>query len=119
MTKANLLPKFFRVDSSVKTLDIQGKEWFDKVNGNSYNSVQVVVNFGLKNEFSFSVPIQYGYGNYFEQSAFEKLVEVGVFSGKYSHRERRDSGKLIVNSDITRDCLKREVKEHGEALQTV
>lgn len=33
--KNSIVPKYFRKDVSVKTLDIQGKEWFDKINGNS------------------------------------------------------------------------------------
>ena len=43
----------------IKTLDITAKEWFDKVNGNSYFSAQVTVNFGMEGQqvinCSFSV----------------------------------------------------------------
>ena len=119
MKKHAIVPKNFKVDTSIKTLEIHGKEWFDRVNGNSYNSVQVFVNEGMKNAFSFSIPFQYGYGNYFEQSAIEHLVKVGVLSGKFSHRDRVHSGKLKIESYKTEKCLQREVKAHGTALQTI
>ena len=31
----------------MKTLDINAREWFDKVNGNSYFSAQIVVDYDL------------------------------------------------------------------------
>lgn len=118
MKKHTIVPKNFHVDTSIKTLEIHGKEWFDRVNGNSYNSVQVFVNEGMKNAFSFSIPFQYGYGNYFEQSAIEHLVKIGALSSKWSHRDRVNNGKLKITSYKTEKCLQREVRAHGKALQT-
>lgn len=112
--KNSTVPKYFRKDVSIKTIDIQGKEWFDKVNGNSYNSVCVSVNHGLKNEFSFSIPFQYGYGNYFEQSAFEHLQKIGVVTDRSTITRRAWENKVKVNSYIERKCLQREVKAHGK-----
>lgn len=34
----------------IKTIDITAKEWFDRVNGNSYHSVRTVINYGMKDE---------------------------------------------------------------------
>ena len=34
----------------VKTIDVQVKEWFDKVNGNSYFAGIITINFGMKND---------------------------------------------------------------------
>ena len=34
----------------IKTIDIQAKEWFDKVNGNSYFSANVTINYGHENQ---------------------------------------------------------------------
>ena len=119
MKKHSIVPKNFRVNTSIKTLEIHGKEWFDRVNGNSYNSVQVFVNEGMKNAFSFSIPFQYGYGNYFEQSAIEHLVKIGVMSKGSRYWDRVNSGKLKITSYKTEKCLQREVKAHGKALQTI
>ena len=45
-----------------KTIDIQAKHWFDKVNGNSYFCGTVTLNYGMKNEETFLMPFQNGYG---------------------------------------------------------
>ena len=46
------------------------KEWRDKVNGNSYFSVQVK---NLKNGKIMYMPYQYGYGNHFEDEVKQLL----------------------------------------------
>jgi len=46
------------VNTTIKTLDIQAKEWFDKVNGNSYFSAQVTINFGMPDEKTLYAPLQ-------------------------------------------------------------
>ena len=107
------LPKYFRKDSSIKTVEITGREWFDKVNGNSYNSVQVIVNQGLKNEFSFKIGIQYGYGDYYIQSAVEQLVKMGAASEYNQFFRLSNNNKFKLFTHITRNCRKSEVKEWG------
>lgn len=119
MKKHAIVPKNFKVNTSIKTLEIHGKEWFDKVNGNSYNAVQVFVNQGMKNAFSFSIPFQYGYGNYYEQSAIEHLVKIGVMSDKFRWWDRVHAGKMKVTSYKTEKCLQRDVKAFGKMLQTI
>ena len=62
----------------VKTIDINAREWFDKVNGNSYFSAQVVVNYGYESEKIFILPFQYGYESQYIYSSFEKLRNEGI-----------------------------------------
>lgn len=112
----SIVPKYFRTDSSIKTLDITAKEWFDKAYGNSYHSVQVVVNYKMKNEFSFSIPLTYGYGDHYEQSTWEALIKLKVFSSKGAYFDKRRSNKITFNSSIETDHLKRDVKNFGLEL---
>jgi hypothetical protein len=105
----NIRPKFFRKNTSVKSILIDSREWFDKVNGNSYWSSVVIVNRGCKNEVYFSVPLQYGYGNYHEQRVFEILEEQNICD-KYFARENRN----LVNSHII-SGLKRDAVAHGKS----
>jgi len=68
-----------------KQIIVQGRKWFDKVNGNTYFSclVQVPTEQGFK---SFNIPRQYGYG---EQWQFESVVvlrKLGFF--KEDSRQR-------------------------------
>lgn len=92
----------------VKTIDIQAKEWFDKVNGNSYFAGEITVNFGLKDEQRFVMPFQYGYGDSYLQNAKSILLKKGLIDTISSY-ELRESG-IIVNSSIKRNCLKRDLK---------
>ena len=101
-------PKFFRTDSSVKSILITTKYWFDKVNGNSYNSNVIIVNFGLKNEFCISVKFTYGYGNYGEQVSLEVLQALNIISSPYDPLIR--SKLMTVKHD---NCLKRDVTSWG------
>jgi len=59
----------------IKTIDIQAKEWFDKVNGNSYFAALVTLNFGMPGEKQIKLPFQYGYGNQYEQETLAELQE--------------------------------------------
>jgi len=95
---------------NVKTIDIQAKEWFDKVNGNSYFAGVVTVNYGMDNAKEFIMPFQYGYGDSYRNRAIEVLKEKGLIN---SDKEwvLRDKG-IIVRSNIVRKCKQRELKEY-------
>jgi len=56
-----------------RSLFIEGREWFDKVNGNSYFSARIWVDGGQV----AILPFQYGYGSQFEYEAQKKLLELG------------------------------------------
>jgi len=56
-----------------KSLFIEGREWFDKVNGNSYFSARIWVDGGQV----AILPFQYGYGDQFLYEAQKKLLELG------------------------------------------
>ena len=57
----------------LRSLFIEAREWFDKVNGNSYFSAQIQVN----GEVVATLPFQYGYERHFEYEAQKKLLEMG------------------------------------------
>ena len=56
-----------------KSVFIEGREWFDKVNGNSYFSARIWVDGGQV----AILPFQYGYGDQFQYEAQKKLLELG------------------------------------------
>ena len=66
-----------------RSLFIEGREWFDKVNGNSYFSARIWVD----GEQVAILPFQYGYGSQFEYEAQKKLLELGWLpqEGKNQH----------------------------------
>ena len=58
-----------------KSITINAKEWFDKVNGNSYFAGTIQVD-----DKEYLMPFQYGYGTQFEQEAKKLLTEFNVIS---------------------------------------
>ena len=100
------------MQNTIKTLDINAKEWFDRINGNSYFSGQIIVNYGLTDEKRFFMPFQYGYGDSFQWQALKNLQEIGLLANDISHFwQLRDKGIRIRTSK--RKALKRELKEEN------
>lgn len=96
---------------TIKTIDINARTWFDKVNGNSYFSAIVVVNYGLPTAKELKLPFQYGYGSYYEEAAKGALIEAGLITsngmqGLYSYCQ---DNSIILRSNNQKGCLKREV----------
>lgn len=93
----------------IKTIDIQAKEWFDKVNGNSYFSANITLNYGMKNQKSYSLPFQYGYGEHYIDMAKELLFNEGYFKeNDYLWRLCKEN-KIILRTSKKENCLKREL----------
>jgi len=67
----------------ITSIAITAKEWFDKVNGNSYFSASIQVN----GEHVHTLPFQYGYGSQYEWEANRWLAENG-----YINNPRNDNG---------------------------
>ncbi len=101
--------------NQIKILDIQGKEWFDKVNGNSYWSARVTINFGMDDEKTVYVPFQYGYGSTFEYEAMRQLQTDGLIEEGTIYTPSRycADNDIILRSSIKTGCLKRDVKNWG------
>lgn len=97
----------------VKTIHVHAKEWFDKVNGNSYFSAVITLNFGLKTETELEIPFQYGYGDHYRHVAFQKCADKGYFKDvrrgeSYWRYYERKNIKSFHNKQ--ENCKKRELK---------
>lgn len=111
----------------IKTIDIQAKEWFDKINGNSYFSAIVTVNYGMAGELlkehiyspseyykekTINLPFQYGYGEQYIQEAKAALTEhdyIYTLDNKALWTYCKDND-IILRTNIQKGCLKRDVK---------
>lgn len=56
-------------------LTIIGRRWFDKVNGNTYHSVEL----WREGKMLGRVPFTYGYGSQYQQTALEMAVKLGLY----------------------------------------
>lgn len=75
-------------DSKIKrSLFVEGREWFDKINGNSYFSARIWVDGGQVAILTF----QYGYGDQFLYEAQKKLLELG-----YLPQEGKNQGLWAI-----------------------
>jgi len=98
-----------------KTIDINAKEWFDKINGNSYFSGTITLNYGMNNEETFFMPFQYGYGSQYEYEAQMTLNQFNKISSNFVEYQNLYSyckeNNIIFRSTIKRNSLKRELKQ--------
>ena len=96
----------------IKTIDIHGKSWFDRANGNSYFSAIVIVNYGMEDERVIKLPFQYGYGDSYVQAATIALHTVGMdneVSGLNLSRYCKEHN-IILRKSMHENCTKKDVK---------
>lgn len=100
--------------TKVNTIDVMAKEWLDKVNGNSYFSATVTVNFGTPTEKTVLVQFTGGYGESYVYEGMKQLKQEG-YCPEYSgnpYRWCRENG-VILRTYITDNCKKRDVMAWG------
>jgi hypothetical protein len=76
LTRSELQERRQKMENKAKierSLFVEGREWFDKINGNSYFSARIWVDGGQVAILTF----QYGYGDQFLYEAQKKLLELG------------------------------------------
>lgn len=66
----------------IKTIDVNAKEWFDKVNGNSYFSAIITLNYGMKSDATIKLRFQYGYGSSYLDMTVKELVTRKLYQGR-------------------------------------
>ena len=100
--------------TKIKTIDIHAKEWFDKVNGNSYFSATICINYGLKGQTHLELPFQYGYGDHYKYEAF-KSIQKNINKSILKNLDCMqlwsfcNDNKIILRTSKQEDCLKREL----------
>lgn len=102
--------------TKIKTIDITAKEWFDKINGNSYFSALIDINYGLKGAYTIKLPFQYGYGDHYIDMAKAELNKLGLINiEKYGNGMSQalwsycKDNKIILRTVKHENCLKREL----------
>ena len=93
----------------VQTIDINAKEWFDRINGNSYFAGSITLNFGQPDAIRYIMPFQYGYGDFYIYKALDTLETLGHITAKHT-ADLRATG-IILRSNIQRGCKKRELMQ--------
>ena len=95
MTKTELdtnAPRAF-----ARVIEINARQWFDKVNGNSYFAAYVTVwnSPEYADNVTYILPFQYGYDSQAKYTALRELLNLGVISSEREH-ELRAAGVLVT-----------------------
>lgn len=93
----------------IKTIDVNAKEWIDKINGNSYFSAVIILNYGMKNERSYVLPFQYGYGEHYIDVAKQFLFEKVYFKENDVMWRLCKENNIILRTSKKENCKKREL----------
>ena len=93
--------------TQAQTIDINAKHWFDRINGNSYFSAEITINYGQENAQTFILPFQYGYGDAYIYASLNKLRELGYINATNT-ADLREEG-IILRYHIEKNCKKREL----------
>ena len=84
-------------------------KWFDKINGDTYHSVQIT---RVEDGKTLYCPSTYGHGNHYQQTALKKMagakwlpVEYHLNDGDGYERENNYPIAWIVTNGLKRDCI--------------
>ena len=75
----------------IRSMFIECREWFDKVNGNSYFSARIWINGGQV----AILPFSYGYGDFYIYEAQKKLLELG-----YLPQENKNNNLFTISQQM-------------------
>lgn len=78
-------------NQEMRSVFVECREWFDKVNGNSYFSARIWINGGQV----AILPFQYGYGDQFIYEAQRKLIDLGYISKENENQSLYSIGKTL------------------------
>ena len=92
-----------------------GQKWRDGVNGNTYHSVRIT---RTGTGETIAVPMRYGYGDHYRQTALEAMLGAGWIPAKYGKKHPRGCTDLprferdndypiqwTVTHGLRRDCV--------------
>jgi len=97
--------------TQVKTIDIAAKQWFDKVNGNSYFAALVTINFGMSDAKEIKVPFQYGYGDASRSESLRQLQMDGILPNDGTlYDSFFQENNIIIRYNKQTGCKKAELK---------
>jgi len=92
-----------------KVIEIATREWFDKVNGNSYWSAHVFVNTSPDARDAYVFTFQYGYDRHGESVVLDTLTKLGAIPSA-RHYDLKDAGVMVISHKRT-GCRKSELMQ--------
>lgn len=88
-----------------QSIHIEGRRWFQKTYGNTYNTVYIYRN----GELAARLPMEYGYGDYYLQRAFDWLGKNGMpeLLEKHKNGAPKNYGTIYLRETMhgTNSCV--------------
>lgn len=85
-------------------ITVMAREWFDKVNGNSYFTATCYVD-----DKVLELPYQYGYGDHYQDMAIRAMEKENMLPSPVEHYESggvESLGRYCRRNKITLNCQK-------------
>ena len=97
---------------TIKAIEVNAKEWFDRLNGNSYFAGNIYVEFEGGRVDEILMPFQYGYGSQYVHEAKGLLTQFDYISSEYGQNLRSycEAHNIKFNINFRPNCLKKELK---------
>lgn len=97
---------------TIKAIEINAKEWLDRLNGNSYFAGNIFVEFDNGRIDEILMPFQYGYGSQYEYEAMALLTQFNYISLDYGQNLRTycEDNNIKFVRNFRDKCLKRDLK---------
>ena len=91
---------------------INGRRWFQKSYGNTYNTTKTLVVYSDGTTKQFFTPMQYGYGEHYKDLAIQNLVKENILpkireGNNWYHMDFKEYNIEVYSSH--RDVLKRDL----------
>jgi hypothetical protein len=90
---------------------LEVKEWFDKVNGNTYFASQATITLKNGKTKTYTLPFQYGYGSHSEHETFEEVlkdlkgnIDIREYSWSCFLSDIDYRYRVVKTSVLKRDC---------------
>ena len=86
----------------IQGLMVIGRKWFDKANGNTYHSAEVIL-FTSKGLHNWRSRLTYGYGRQYEETGLDLLIKNGWFKKsdcQYGNGNKKTLDKVLADAKI-------------------
>lgn len=96
---------------TIKAIEVNAKEWFDRTNGNSYFAGNIYIEFDNHRVVEITMPFQYGYGTHYQQEAKATLTQFNYISAEYGENLKTycERNNIKYRTNFKDNCLKREL----------
>jgi len=100
--------------NEIKEIDVIGRRWFDRINGNTYCASKVFVN----GQHVATTGWEYGYDDYYIQAAGDELSKMGIIQKDHKLQPlwAYCSDNDIKFNSWVKDVLKRDMVAFSEEV---